>query len=135
MIRRLLTACAAVLVFGCATVRPAGPAPVSLRPLAPGVLLHTSWKELPGVGPFPSNGLVLLGTSHAALVDTAWGDAPTAALLDEVERVHGRKVTHLLVTHSHDDRMGGIREALRRGVAVHALRDTADRARAAATPR
>lgn len=101
---------------------------LSLREIAPGVLLHTSWHTLPDVGPFPSNGLVVLGAREALVVDTAWGEAPTVALFDHIERALHHRVTHLVVTHAHDDRVGGIREALRRGVVVHALDLTATRA-------
>jgi hypothetical protein len=54
---------------------------LTLRALAPEVFVHTSWHVLLGVEPFPSNGLVLLGPRAAQLVDTAWGEAPTVALL------------------------------------------------------
>lgn len=110
-------------------------ADLAVREIAPGVLLHTSWKMLPEFGgAISSNGLVVLDADEALLVDTAWGDEPTAILLDHVERVHHRRVSHVVVTHSHDDRIGGIREALRRGIAVHELELTAKRAAAEGFP-
>lgn len=107
---------------------------LTVRPLAPGVLRHTSWRVLPDVGRFPSNGLVLLGPREAIVVDTAWGAELTEALFTHIERDLHRRITHLVVTHSHDDRIGGIREALRRHVAVHALTLTATRATADGLP-
>jgi len=109
-------------------------ADLTVRPIAPGVFLHESTRALPGLGPIGSNGLVVLGSRHALLVDTAWGDEATAALLDWVERETGRRATDLVVTHSHDDRIGGIREARRRGIRVHEFEGTARRASADGWP-
>jgi metallo-beta-lactamase class B len=102
--------------------------------ISAGVLLHTSTKQLPEWGLVESNGLVVLGGSAAIVVDTAWDDGQTAALFDYVEQEFRRKPTQLVVTHSHDDRMGGVREALRRGLVVHGLETTAERAIAAGLP-
>lgn len=140
-----ITLLACLLLAACASTQPSVEAPVAaaetrlsddlfVRPLAPGVLLHVSWKTLPAWGRISSNGLVVLGASEALLVDTAWGDEPTEALLDYVEREHHRRVTHLVVTHAHDDRVGGIRAALARGVVVHELALTAERAAAQGYP-
>lgn len=137
-----LLACAASGTRPARPVRPAPPAPATqqvlslgpdleLREIAPGVVMHTTWKELPEVGRFPSNGLLVLGAKEALLIDTAWTVEATGLLLDHVEQVYRRRVTHVIVTHSHDDRAIGIREAQRRGARVHALALTAARTAAA----
>lgn len=137
------------LLSGCATSTPAPDTPLTeatapnatvlsadlqVRPLSGDVLLHVSWKEMPEWGRVGSNGLVVLGEREALLVDTAWTDEQTAMLLDHVEASTGRHVTHAIVTHSHEDRIGGIRELLRRGVTVHGLALTAERAIAEGNP-
>lgn len=145
----LSSACASTTSTSSATQTPATSAPLTqgstpgevvlsadllVRPLSGNVLLHVSWKEVEGWGRVGSNGLVVLGEREALLVDTAFTDEQTAQLLDHVETAHGRRVTHILVTHSHDDRMGGIREAQRRGITVHGLALTAERAIAEGNP-
>jgi hypothetical protein len=45
---------------------------LTVREIAPGVYVHTSWKVLPELGRFPSNGLVITGPSEALVVDTTW---------------------------------------------------------------
>lgn len=96
---------------------------VDLSSVADGVLVHTSFHELPDVGVFPSNGLLLCGNGEGVLVDTAWGDAPTEHLLEEAAR---RKcpVKHAIFTHFHDDRTGGLTTLFARGVRVHATEAT-----------
>lgn len=148
--RGLWLSMAALLAAGCASPRPRSSAAAAdgatasgvtwlrsdlqVRELSPTVLLHTTWKLLPELGRFPSNGLVVLGAREALLVDTAWTEEATVALLDHVERARRRRVTHLVVTHSHDDRVAGVAEARRRGVEVHALGLTAGRMAAAGYP-
>jgi glyoxylase-like metal-dependent hydrolase (beta-lactamase superfamily II) len=106
-------------------------AELEVREIAPGIAVHTTWKELPEVGLFPSNGLIVLGATEALLIDTAWTEEATVLLFDYVEHAYKRRVTHVIVTHSHDDRAIGIREAMRRNARVHALSLTATRTAAA----
>ncbi len=136
------------VLAGCAPARGAPPptpqatrtgvarpsADLEVRALGPGLLLHTTWKTLPEYGRMSSNGLVVLGEREAWLIDTAWTEEATIALLEHVERAHQRRVTRLIVTHSHDDRVAGVAAALRRGVTVHALELTRDRMVAAGYP-
>jgi glyoxylase-like metal-dependent hydrolase (beta-lactamase superfamily II) len=111
---------------------------LQLRELVPGVWLHTTFKDLPAFGRFPSNGLLLVAGPGAALVDTPWTPAQTKRLLDWLRETRGAEVRDLVVTHAHDDRVGGVTE-LPRDVRVHALPLTVTRAaregfRFAATP-
>jgi len=101
---------------------------VTLMPIADGVFVHTTWKTLPGMGPVASNGVLACDEGDGLLVDTAWNDAQTARLLD-LAAERGCPVRALVVTHSHEDRMGGLAEVLRRGIATYALPDTVARAR------
>ena len=63
-----------------------------------------------------SNGLVVQDGDELVLIDTAWGEAPTEALLDWAARELGRPVTRALATHSHEDRIGGPVSLARRGI-------------------
>lgn len=96
------------------------PAPETRRglevaPLADGVWLHTSFKELPGVGPYPSNGLIVKTPEGAVLIDTAWTIPQTVELLDWTASNVGA-VRAIYVSHWHDDRTAGLGEATRRGI-------------------
>lgn len=95
-------------------------------PIAPGVWRHVSYRAMPEYGRVPANGLIVVGTDSAALIDTPWNDDQTGLLFDWVERELGTKIGHVVATHSHDDCMGGLAEAHRRGATSYALGLTAE---------
>jgi metallo-beta-lactamase class B len=63
------------------------------------------------------------------MVDTPWDESQTERLLDWAEESLGVPVTHAIVTHSHQDNMGGIDVLHARDVATYGLGLTARLAR------
>ncbi|WP_240957026.1 MBL fold metallo-hydrolase [Pseudopontixanthobacter vadosimaris] len=76
--------------------------------IADNVVMHTSTLDLPGMGPVRSNGLIVIAGQRSILVDTAWSDAQTRNILDYAADVLGAPVGDAIVTHAHQDKMGGI---------------------------
>lgn len=72
------------------------------------VVMHTSTLDLPGIGPVRSNGLLVIEGDTTVLVDTAWSDQQTDNILDYAQMVLGKPVRAAVVTHAHQDKMGGI---------------------------
>ena len=91
---------------------------VEIRPLAPGVWLHTTWRDLPGSGPFPSHGLVVEDGPRLLLLDSAWGEEETVRLVAWLERELARPVERMISTHHHDDRLSGSGFLMERGTPV-----------------
>lgn len=81
---------------------------VSFTELRSGVWQHTTYLDLMGFGPVPSNGLLVVDGESSLLVDTAWTDAQTAQILRWAAEVLGKPVRAAVVTHAHQDKMGGI---------------------------
>ncbi|HTX17780.1 MAG TPA: subclass B1 metallo-beta-lactamase [Bacteroidota bacterium] len=94
-----------------------------------GFYVHTSRKILDGQI-VPSNGLVAESEDGVIVVDTPWDTAQTSQLIDWIETHLRKKVICCIVTHSHEDRIGGIDAMLRRGIRVISTPLTADHARA-----
>ena len=112
----------------------ARPAPnIELRQIAADVWLHTSYGDVPKLGRFPSNGLVVKGTQGAVIIDTAWGLEPTGELLDWASREAGG-VFAVVVTHWHDDRTSGLPEVHRRGINSYASAKTIAASKKHGTP-
>lgn len=130
---RLNPACSliiATIVLSCASDSPSIPqGATALQPdvyvqaIGPGIWRHVSYRQFPEVGYFPSNGLVVTGPKGVLIVDTAWNSEQTARILDWVEANLGN-VNALVVTHAHDDRLGGLAEVHRRRIPSYALAET-----------
>jgi metallo-beta-lactamase class B len=107
---------------------------LQVKQIADGVWLHVSWKALPGVGLYPSNGLLVLTPHSILMIDTPWNDDQTRRLMQWAASSLGAKVHDLIVTHAHDDRMGGIGPASAAGVETWSVELTAGLARKAGYP-
>lgn len=127
----LLLICFTLALAGCRPPAPAGLPAETVRiwtvspdlqvsDLRPGVWLHTSWRVLSDGTRFPSNGLVVREGDRLVLVDTAWGEAPTGELLEWIDSTLRLPIARALITHSHDDRIGGASLLVKRGIPFYA---------------
>lgn len=98
---------------------------IEISPLAANVYLHTTYGTVPPWGRVGANGLFVETPDGTLLVDAGWSDAQADALLDWAARKRQTPVRAAVVTHAHDDRIGGVAALKRRGVVVHAERRTA----------
>jgi metallo-beta-lactamase class B len=89
---------------------------VFIEKIAEGVWRHVSVKDLPNLGPVPSNGVIAQFGTEILLVDSAWTDAQTKLILDWIETELNAKPSVAVITHSHEDRLGGIHEIHTRGI-------------------
>lgn len=96
------------IAFAAVQSRP----PLEFRSLGHNVWMHMSWLGEPG-NYYSSNGLVIFGGNHVLLVDTPWTVPYTEDLLD---RIKGASDMRLVITHAHDDRMGGIAATKAHGI-------------------
>nr|QST87831.1 ceftazidime resistance protein [uncultured organism] len=77
---------------------------------------HVSSKNVPNFGLVPSNGVIAQFGTDILLIDSAWNDAQTKLVLDWIEKELKAKPAVAVITHAHDDRIGGIHEIHRRGI-------------------
>jgi metallo-beta-lactamase class B len=103
---------------------------VSVRRLAPGVWLHVT---LAGedFARYPANGLVIEDGEGTLLVDAGWNPQQAERLLAWAQNELRRPVRAAVVTHFHEDRLGGMKALLARGLPVYGLDETARLAGAA----
>ncbi|HET9252040.1 MAG TPA: subclass B1 metallo-beta-lactamase [Candidatus Eisenbacteria bacterium] len=125
MAPRALLALLSGLLIACNPARaedglPRPNATVELDSLAPGVWIHTSYYTYPNGSRFSSNGLVVRDGDGLTLIDTAWGERSTSALLDRIERDIKLPVRQAFVTHAHGDRISGADVLRDRGIPVRA---------------
>ena len=111
---KMILVLAAALVSGL----PAAEVKLEVKPLTDGVWLHTSWQTVATWGLVPSNGLIVREGDQLVVVDTAWGAEPSRALLAWIDRELKLPVARLIVTHFHDDKLGGWEVFAERGVRI-----------------
>ena len=63
---------------------------------------------MPGFGAVASNGLIVRDGGRVLVVDTAWTDDQTAQILNWIKQEINLPVALAVVTHAHQDKMGGM---------------------------
>ena len=89
---------------------------LAITEVRPGVWVHTSYMDLGNGVIFPGNGLLVRDGDGLVLVDTAWGAEATAELVDWATTELGMPVERAVITHFHDDSMGGMPVLAERGI-------------------
>src|SRR5437899_6474934 len=98
---------------------------LEVRWLRPAHWLHVS-RDAQGI---PANGMLVRTARGLVLVDTGWSADQTERLLAWSRSALGGRVREAIVTHSHNDRTGGLAAFVRHHIPVVALDLTADRLR------
>lgn len=95
----------------------------SLEKIADGVWIHKSYENIEPWGAILSQGLVVKTNEGVFLIDTAWNDADTDKILALIEAIMGELPKAAIVTHAHQDKMGGMQTLHDAGVHTwaHAL--------------
>ena len=81
---------------------------VQFSKMAPGVWLHTSYKNVEPWGLIFTNGLVVERDDYAVLIDTAWNDQQTAQIVEWAKIKLNKPIQASIHTHAHSDKMGGM---------------------------
>jgi metallo-beta-lactamase class B len=99
---------------------------LTLEPVGDGVWVYRAIGEVAGFGEVPANGLVVVGGAEAALVNATWTDDQATRIIAWLAS-HGQvRVTSVVVTHSHEDCLGGLGALHRAGARSYALARTAE---------
>ncbi len=79
--------------------------------------VYTTWQNYQGT-PYPANGMYVLTTAGAVLIDCPWDSTQFQALLDSIEVKHSQKVVMAIATHFHADRTAGFDYYRQKGIAT-----------------
>ena len=104
---------------------------IEVYALTPAIWRHVTYQVMDKKQRVPANGLIIVYMDRAVMVDTPWTPEQTAVLLDWVARVLKARVTDVIVSHSHVDRLGGLAEVHKRGIRSIGLDKTRELALAA----
>lgn len=119
--------CAWILVLSFCLYLPAKPVlaqEVQVQRIAPQVYVHISFGMFGGTK-VPANGLLVNTSDGVVMIDTAWDDEQTDLLLVWIKENLNRPVKMCVVTHAHDDRLGGIKTLQKNSIPVYSTAQTA----------
>ncbi|MFZ5354544.1 MAG: subclass B1 metallo-beta-lactamase [Bacillota bacterium] len=88
------------------------------------IWVHTTYRNYKGART-PSNGLVVITSEGLVLIDTPWNNGQTKMLLKLAESKFKKKFIMAIITHAHDDRIGGIDTLLENNIDVRSTKLTA----------
>jgi metallo-beta-lactamase class B len=106
-----------LLLMGFARARPPQKPKLTVTPLNDRVYVHTSYGIYQKT-PFPANGLIINTNDGVVIIDTKDDTDNTRQLLRWVADNLHQPVRFCIVTHAHEDRVGGISELRKAGVRV-----------------
>ncbi|QJD79798.1 subclass B1 metallo-beta-lactamase [Spirosoma rhododendri] len=119
--RKLVCICLGLLIAYASTAQPSPKPKLVVTPIADRVYVHTTYGMYKGE-PVPSNGLIVNTGDGIVLIDTGWDTKDdtdnTQQLLRWVADSLRQPVRLCIVTHSHDDKVGGIGALRKAGVRV-----------------
>jgi len=95
-----------------------------LKKISENVWIHESTIEIPQWGKVSANGLAILGEEELFLVDTPWNERQTAYLVKWFQTNFTVRDVHVIVSHFHQDNMGGLGWIQSRGFSSYGLKKT-----------
>lgn len=97
---------------------------VELTKISDNIWVHTTYSDNNG-SRTPSNGLIALTSNGVILVDTPWNDEQTEELLVMVNDIFKKDIQVAIITHAHEDRIGGISTLMKYDIDVRSTSRTA----------
>lgn len=90
---------------------------VELTKINNNVWVHTTYINIEG-NRIPANGLVIVTTDGLVLIDTPWTNEQTEELINLSNDIFGLDINIAIVTHAHQDNIGGIDKLLEKDIEV-----------------
>lgn len=91
---------------------------LEIYPLTGDFYIFTTYNTYKGEQ-VPANGMYVLTTQGAVLIDTPWDTTQFQPLLDSIQARHHQSVSMCIATHSHEDRTGGLDFLKMRGIRTY----------------
>jgi metallo-beta-lactamase class B len=96
---------------------------LTITPLTKRFYIYTTYREFNGE-PFPANGMYVVTDNGVVMIDSPWDAEQTQPLLDSIAARHHQPVVLCVVTHSHDDRTGGLDILRQHGIPTYSTAQT-----------
>lgn len=100
---------------------------IELTKINENVWVHTSYENYNG-SRTPSNGMLIVTSEGLVLVDTPWNNEQTEELIKLTKEKFHSDITLAIITHAHEDRIGGINTLLDNKIEVKSTSLTVEQA-------
>jgi len=98
---------------------------VELTKLKENIWVHTTYADYNGYRT-PSNGLIINTSKGLVLIDTPWNNEQTKELIELTKEKFEKDLSMAIITHAHEDRIGGIDTLLENKIDVRSTKLTAE---------
>lgn len=96
---------------------------VELEKISGNIWMHTTYSNYKG-SRTPSNGIIAVTSEGIVLVDTPWNNEQTEQLIIMGREIFDENIIAAVITHAHEDRIGGIGTLIANGVEVISTKRT-----------
>lgn len=100
---------------------------VELQKVKDNIWIYTTYTNYDGKRT-PSNGVIAITSKGIILVDTPWNNTQTRELIGLTKRIFEKDISLTIITHAHEDRMGGIDTLIEEKIDVRSTSLTAKEA-------
>lgn len=107
---------------------------IEIEKLSDNVYLHRSFLQTQNWGKIGANGLIIIKNDEALLIDTPWNNDQTKALYKWISEALHVSTQSVIVSHWHEDCMGGLSYLQTKGVKSYANRQTIELAETKGLP-
>lgn len=90
---------------------------VELKKVKDNIWVHTTYTNYNGTRT-PSNGVIAVTSKGLILIDTPWNSAQTRELMELTKGIFKKDISLAVITHAHEDRIGGIDALLENNIDV-----------------
>src|SRR6056297_934607 len=89
---------------------------IELIPISDSVYVHTTWETSEQWGRFPSNGMIIIKSGKAVMIDTPFDNAKTEIIYNYLRDSMDVKIETHIAGHFHEDCIGGLEFLHNKGV-------------------
>jgi len=102
---------------------------LKIKPVSENIFIHTSYLQTNDFGKVACNGMVYFNEDEAIFFDTPVANDASKELIHWIEKKQRKNIKALIVTHFHNDCIGGLQEFHNRGIRSYANSTTIELAK------
>jgi metallo-beta-lactamase class B len=126
MIQKLICLLAPMIIFGCSSDKTISynSEKLKIERIKKDVFKHITYLKTEDFGNVACNGLIYFNGDEAIVFDTPTENSASAELINWIQKTQKKKITAVVVTHFHNDCLGGLEEFHKNNIVSYANNST-----------